>query len=84
MKNVIVITLVCLLSLSCNKEAKETSTVGEFKVEFLFEHDGCKMYRFYDGGKFIYYSNCKYKSTTYTEYQEGKNNYVEKSVDTTY
>jgi hypothetical protein len=29
-----------------------------YKVSFLFEHDGCKAYRFEDGGQFIYFTSC--------------------------
>ena len=30
-----------------------------YSVEYLFEHDGCKVYRFRDNGQFIYFTNCK-------------------------
>ncbi len=29
-----------------------------YVVEYLFEHDGCKMYRFFDRGNYVYFSNC--------------------------
>jgi len=29
-----------------------------YEIEYLFEHDGCKMYRFMDNGTYIYFSNC--------------------------
>lgn len=29
-----------------------------YEIEYLFEHDGCKMYRFMDKGTYIYFSNC--------------------------
>lgn len=29
-----------------------------YKVEYLFEHEGCKVYRFLDDGHFVYYTNC--------------------------
>jgi hypothetical protein len=29
-----------------------------YTVEYLFEHDGCKVYRFRDNGNYIYFSNC--------------------------
>lgn len=48
-----------LLLASCVEEAKETKQIGNFKVEFLFEQDGCKMYRFKDGSRYIYWSNCE-------------------------
>jgi hypothetical protein len=30
----------------------------DYEVAFLFEHDGCKVYRFEDGGQFIYFTSC--------------------------
>jgi hypothetical protein len=55
---------------SCAGEAKESIQDGDFKIEFLFEKDGCKIYRFRDNGRYIYWSNCSgnmqsnhYKST---------------------
>ena len=30
-----------------------------YDVEYLFEHDGCKIYRFYDRGYYVYFTNCK-------------------------
>jgi hypothetical protein len=29
-----------------------------YEVEYLFEHDGCKVYCFYDRGHYVYFSNC--------------------------
>lgn len=29
-----------------------------YRVEYLFEHDGCKVYRFYDLGHYVYFTNC--------------------------
>jgi len=30
-----------------------------YNVSYLFEHDGCKVYRFYDQGHWVYFTNCK-------------------------
>lgn len=30
-----------------------------YEVSYLFEHDGCKVYRFYDRGNYVYFTNCK-------------------------
>lgn len=37
-----------------------------YKVSFLFEYDGCKVYRFLDNGQYIYFTNCKGDITTFT------------------
>jgi hypothetical protein len=29
-----------------------------YQVEYLFEHDGCKIYRFKDLGQWVYFTNC--------------------------
>ncbi|MDD3787949.1 MAG: DUF4884 domain-containing protein [Petrimonas sp.] len=31
-----------------------------YQVDYLFEHDGCKVYRFYDTwiGNYVYFTNC--------------------------
>ncbi|MDH6308424.1 hypothetical protein M2451_000735 [Dysgonomonas sp. PFB1-18] len=29
-----------------------------YRVDYLFEHDGCKVYRFQDRGEYIYFTNC--------------------------
>jgi hypothetical protein len=30
-----------------------------YNVEYLFEHDGCKVYRFSDIGGYVYFTNCR-------------------------
>lgn len=53
---------------SCVNDAKESVQDGDFKIEFLFEHDGCKVYRFKDGGRYIYWSDCSGRmSSDYTQ-----------------
>lgn len=29
-----------------------------YEVDYLFEHDGCKVYRFLDKGHYVYFTNC--------------------------
>ncbi len=29
-----------------------------YMVQYLFEQDGCKVYRFYDNGHYVYFTNC--------------------------
>lgn len=53
----------CLLLLAtlagCQKEAESTTRVGsDFKVDRLFTVDGCTVYRFHDGGRARYFTNC--------------------------
>ena len=37
-------------------QAPENNT--DYKVYYLFEHEGCKVYRFYDYGNTVYFTNC--------------------------
>jgi len=30
-----------------------------YDVEYLFEHDGCKVYRFKDNGDYVYFTNVR-------------------------
>lgn len=30
---------------------------ADYHVSYLFEHDGCKVYRFYDEGRYVYFTN---------------------------
>lgn len=50
---------IALLLTSCVKDALTTASTNNnnFHVEFLFENDGCKLYRFYDR-RYVYYTNC--------------------------
>lgn len=60
MKQILIFLALVLVSLSCDKEAKEKVETDnkEFNVELLFEIDGCKVYRFVDGGHNRYFTNC--------------------------
>ncbi len=31
----------------------------DYQVEYLFEHEGCKVYRFYDRGNYVYFTNVR-------------------------
>lgn len=60
MKKVIFLVSLFILS-GCFKEAisHETTDINDINIELLFEKDGCKMYRFKDGMRYIYWSNCE-------------------------
>ena len=57
MKKLLFILLIGLLS-SCKGESISSEHSGDFKLELLFEKDGCKMYRFHDG-IWVYWSTCE-------------------------
>ncbi len=43
------------------QKAKNNTT---YTVEYLFEHDGCKVYRFRDDGHYVYFTSCKGETTS--------------------
>ena len=49
---------IILIFYSCKGKSIESTKQNDFEIEFLFEKDGCKIYRFYDVGRYIYWSNC--------------------------
>jgi hypothetical protein len=67
--------LIALLCAACDKVPEETSQTSNPNVqaEKLFTHDGCTVYRFYDGGRNHYFSKCdNAKSQTISQQSCGK------------
>ena len=76
MKYLVIFFLLALTS--CLKEGQSSEQNGNFKITLLFEQDGCKVYRFWDG-RAVYFSDCsgkiessyssggKHKTTHYTQ-----------------
>lgn len=40
-------------------ETKRPDNNATYSVQYLFEHDGCRVYRFMDRGQFVYFTNRK-------------------------
>lgn len=69
----IILSLAFLSLVACKKKAVETTTEGkDIAVELLFEKDGCKVYRFIDGTRTVYYSDCRGKIEYRTTSSNGK------------
>ena len=64
--------LAAVLFTGCVEDGKESVQNGSFTVEFLFEQNGCKMYRFKDGGRYVYWSDCQGKVQSDYSTQSGK------------
>jgi hypothetical protein len=49
-----------LVSCAIEKPLKEGKSDNNktYEVDYLFEHDGCKVYRFSDRGHYVYFTNC--------------------------
>jgi hypothetical protein len=58
----------CGLLSSCNTSQPLMTTASQnnntYHVSYLFEHEGCKVYRFIDQGNWVYYTNCNGQSST--------------------
>lgn len=75
MKKLFIILLVTFTS--CFKEPQQvdqTSNV-DIKLALLFEKDGCKVYRFFDGGRAVYYTDCKGKVQYSYNHSDDKTTY---------
>lgn len=70
MKKIIIALAIGVVLTSCKGKSISKEIRGDYKVELLFEKDGCKMYRFYDG-KTIYWCDCSGQTSYNTG---GKNN----------
>ena len=61
MKKIILFVLVIFLLVSCNDNEginiPTSDSINEIKVEKLFVVDGITVYRFYDGGIVVYFTN---------------------------
>lgn len=60
MKRLAYLFCLSLILLGCASDpiSTEPTNNSQVKVELMFEHEGCKVYRFYDGGYPIYYTRC--------------------------
>ena len=63
MKKIIFIVLSVLSLVSCSENkginVPKSDSINDIKVEKLFVVDGITVYRFYDGGRVVYFTNKK-------------------------
>lgn len=75
-----ILLLVSIISLvGCANEPMSVEVTGKdnkFVIEFLFEKDGVKMYRFYDDGRYHYFTTRGEVTTIQTN--DGETYYEEK------
>ena len=45
----------------------------DYTVAYLFEHDGCKVYRFWDRDYYVYFTNCNGEAVARTDSTAVKN-----------
>ena len=54
-------------------QTRESENNETYDVDYLFEHDGCKVYRFYDRGNYVYFTNCTGEAIVKTDSTEIRN-----------
>jgi hypothetical protein len=61
MKKILLIIVSTIFLFSCQNDYKEIVQTdnSDFKVQYLFEVDGCKVYRFMDDGSNRYLTTCQ-------------------------
>lgn len=66
--------VIAFILVSCGHEGVETNKTNnpDMHVTLLFEHDGCKIYRFTDAGEYIYYADCRGSASVSWNELEGK------------
>jgi hypothetical protein len=75
MKKILIILAAVVTLQSCKKDPQSVHHVGNgFQVEFLFEHNGIKMYRFSDNGNAHYFTS---QGETIIRQHKGKHHYDE-------
>jgi hypothetical protein len=76
MRKILLIIGLSLTLLSCRKDGIESQSTNndEFQVTYLFEKDGIKVYRFYDGLEHHYFTS---KGETITTQGNSKSNHEE-------
>lgn len=73
MKKIAFLFLACLAIVGCDKQAETSTRAGaEFVVDKLFTHEGCTVYRFVDGGRNRYFTNCSGSTISSYNRQVGK------------
>ena len=76
MKKLLLAAAIIAAFTGCYTDPQSAKIEGNgIKVEFLFEHNGIKMYRFCDGGHMHYFTN---RGETITTQPAGKNYYEER------
>jgi hypothetical protein len=63
--------LLLLMMASCSVQKPIASAPPQnnqtYKVDYLFEHDGCKVYRFLDREGYVYFTNCNGEAIARTD-----------------
>lgn len=58
MKRFCMIAVLVLAGCTADPVRSDRTNNADLDVSTLFDYDGCRMYRFEDGGRFIYFARC--------------------------
>lgn len=47
--------------------SENASNNATYRIHYLFEHDGCKVYKFYDFGNPVYFTSCAGNTTAFVD-----------------
>lgn len=61
----------CTIPMKKPLYTEATKNNRDYEISYLFEHDGCKVYRFFDLGNAVYFTSCN-----------GETNYMADSITT--
>ena len=70
LKKTLLLSLLVIVFISCVSIRQPVATSAPdnnkaYQVDYLFEHDGCKVYRFNDDGRYVYFTNCTGEVSSY-------------------
>lgn len=58
----ILVSTIIIVFASCIGQQPVTTNLSrnnkDYEVDYLFEHEGCKVYRFRDYDRYVYFTNC--------------------------
>lgn len=76
------VALLLSFAAGCLGSPQETArtTNPDFVVEFLFDHEGCRVYRFRDEGHVHYYTSCRGSAITVRNPKLGGPDEIQTSV----
>lgn len=76
MNFIFTILAVLIIGVGCMQRPIETIRPynnDTYSVQYLFEHDGCKVYRFIDRGQCVYFTNCWGETISKTDSTQTRN-----------
>jgi hypothetical protein len=61
----------CITPVAISTEPPKNNS--SYYISYLFEHEGCKVYRFYDLGNCVYFTNCTGEIMSFDSPQRTRN-----------